>query len=313
HAVGNNFRVTETEVTIPTSEGSLAAVLTQPRGKPATGLVVMVHGDAAVDATQGGFYAPWFEAAADAGFATLSWSKPGVGESTGNWLDQSMSDRASEVGTALDWAKRQRDIPTERIVLWGASQAGWVLPKVVAARDDIDGVVAVGTAINWLTQGRFHLLAELDAADATPEERAAALAESDAVRALLERGAEHSEYLAESTEDEPMSAERWGFVRRNVSADATADLRASAAREVPILLLAGSQDRNVDMRETERVYREIFGDALTVARVESRHSMARPTVEDSDLVGAITAVFWPRALLAPGVLDAAESFLSGVG
>lgn len=46
------------------------------------------------------------------------------------------------------------DPPTSFTVLWGASQAGWVLPKVASSRVDIDAVVAVSPAINWLRQDR---------------------------------------------------------------------------------------------------------------------------------------------------------------
>lgn len=307
--VGNDFRFTASTVEIPAASGTLEAVLTRPTGGPVTGVVVMVHGDGAVDATQDGLYAPWFEGAADAGFATLSWSKPGVGGSTGDWLAQSMDDRAAEVEAAIDWARARADVPTERIVLWGASQAGWVLPKVVAARDDLAGVVAVGTAIDWLSQGRYNLESELAHDDASPAERTRAIAESDATRALLDEGASFEQYLAATTDGEPMSRQRWAFVLRNHGADATDDLRAAAARHLPVLLLAGRHDRNVDVAETERVYREILGDDLSVRHVDAAHSMARPIVEDVDPVGAAVAVLWPRGLLADGVIDGYTDFL----
>lgn len=310
--LGNDYRFTQTAVQIPTPDGRLDGVLTMPRTDSPRGLVVMVHGDSAVDATQDGLYSPWFEGAADAGFATLSWSKPGVGGSTGDWLDQSMDDRAAEVSFAIDWALGQAGIPTERIILWGASQAGWVMPKVVAARDDIDGVVAAGTAINWLTQGRFNLLADLDHENATDAARAQAVAESDAVRGLLDRGASYEEYREITTDDPPMTAERWAFVARNMHADATADLRASAVRDIPVLLLIGEHDRNVDVDETERVYRDVFGSALRVRRADSAHSLARPVVEDNAFVGTLIGTVWPRALLAPGVIDAYTGYLRAI-
>lgn len=309
-AVGNSFRFTKTEVSIPTRSGNLVGVLASPSGDTELqGLVVMVHGDGPVEATQGGLYDPWFEGAADAGFATLSWSKPGVGGSDGNWLEQSMDDRAAEVGAAIDWAKTQSDIPTDRIVLWGASQAGWVLPKVVANRTDVSGTVAVGPAINWLSQGRFNLLAELKHEQATAAQRDAAVAESNEVRALLERGASYSEYLAATPEATPMTEERWGFVLRNVRADATADLSAAAARDTPTLLLIGEHDRNVNVNETELVYQDTLESALTVKRIDAVHSMARPIVDENDFVGTAVGVFWPRALLAPGVIDSYTQFL----
>lgn len=307
--IGNHFRFTETQLRISVPSGELEGVLTLPREGDPRGLAIIVHGDAAVTATHDGLYAPWFESAADAGYATISWSKRGVGGSAGNWLDQSLTDRATEVSEVIDWAKTQNNIPTDRIVLWGASQAGWVLPQVVHQRDDIDGVVAVGTAINWLDQGRFNLLAELDYSSATPQERTAAIKASDETRAMLERGASHEEYLAVTQDDPPMTADRWAFVARNMYADATEDLAKSATAHIPILLLVGEHDRNVDVAETEAVYREIFGADLSVLRVDAVHSMARPIIDSNEPLALATAVFWPRALLAPEALDGYRDFL----
>lgn len=89
----------------------------------------MVHGDGPVEATHDGLYAPWLEGAADAGSATLPRKKPGVGGPDGDWLAQSMNDRAAEVCAALDWAHQRNEAPTGTIVLWGASRARWVLPR----------------------------------------------------------------------------------------------------------------------------------------------------------------------------------------
>lgn len=310
--VGHSFRFSERPLTIPTPQGRLDAVVTLPTHGAPRGVVVMVHGDGAVDATQDGLYDPWFEGAADAGFATLSWSKPGVGRSEGNWLSQSMSDRASEVVAALDWAMQSDEIPTDSIVLWGASQAGWVLPKVVSARVDIDGVVAVGPAINWLRQGRFNLLAELAHDNTSAQDRAQALSESDRARRLLERGAPYAEYLASTTSADPMSEGRWGFVMRNFTADAEDDLVASATRKIPVHLMVGIHDRNVDIAETEATYRSIFGSSLTVTHVDGSHSLARTVMEESETVGLATAIVWPRAILAPHTIDDYASFLSGL-
>lgn len=310
--VGNSYRFEQRAVTIPGPEGDLAGVLTLPPEGPARGLVVMVHGDGPVEATHDGLYSHWFEGAADAGFATLSWSKPGVAGSDGDWLSQSMSDRADEVSAAIDWAHASDDVPTGTIVLWGASQAGWVLPKITRDRGDIDGVVAVGTAVNWLRQGRFNLLAELEHDGANAQERERAIAESDRTRTLLERGASYEEYLASTTSTDPMTEARWAFVQRNVDSDATSDLVASASRPIPVHLMTGTHDRNVDVDESEKTYRSIFGSSLTVTHVDGAHSLARPVMEDNDLVGLLAATVWPRALLAPGVIDDYEAFLSRI-
>ncbi|MEU4690002.1 alpha/beta hydrolase [Actinoplanes sp. NPDC023714] len=294
---GNDYRISEERVSV----GDLDAVLVRPRDGEAAGLVVMVHGDGPVEATHDGLYRPWFEAAADAGFATLSWSKPP------NWLAQTMDDRAREAGAAIDWARGRAGVPTGAVVLWGASQAGWVLPKIAAARDDLAGIVAVSPAINWLRQGRFHLLEGLS--EASDEERERAIAISDRTRRLLADDADYATYRATSGDPAPMDAARWEFVKLNFRSDATADLEASRGRHLPVLLMLGDHDRNVDVTETAATYRRILGDDVRIARFDAAHSMARPVMEDSAVAGFGTAVLWPRALLAGGVLDEYRTFL----
>ncbi|MEU4623194.1 alpha/beta hydrolase [Actinoplanes sp. NPDC023801] len=299
--VGNDYRISEERLTIDVAGGRLDAVLARPRDGTARGLVVMVHGDGPVEATHHGLYRPWFEAAADAGFATLSWSK------RAGWLTQTMDDRAREVGAAIDWARGLAGLPTGTVVLWGASQAGWVLPKVVAARDDLAGIVAVSPAINWLRQGRYHLLAELR--DASPADRERAVAVSDQTRRLLDDGADYATYRDATADPEPMDAARWGFVRLNYRSDATADLIAAQDKRVPTLLMLGNHDLNVDVAETAGTYQRILGPDVRVERFDAAHSMARPVMERSAPAGLATGILWPRALLADGVLDRYRSYL----
>ncbi|WP_304454821.1 S9 family peptidase [Nocardiopsis sp. YSL2] len=310
--VGNDYRLDERTVMIPVPGGQVEAVLASPDTGEARGTVVFVHGDGPVDAANDGLYRPLWEAAADAGYTTVSWSKPGIGASSGDWLDQDMGDRADEVSAVIDWLSEQPETAHGTIGLWGASQAGWVLPKVVAGRDDVDFVVAVSPAVNWLRQGRYHLLSELDHARADQAERERAVADSDRTRALLAEGADHATYLAGTTDPHPMDAGRWDFALRNFRADATADLQAMSDQGVPVLLMLGEHDRNVDADETARVYTRILGRNVRVERFDAAHSMARPVAEESAPVGLATALLWPRALFAPGVLDTYRSFVETV-
>nr|BFE82291.1 hypothetical protein GCM10020093_048920 [Planobispora longispora] len=91
--------------------------------------MVFVHGDGPIDATHETFYRPAWEALARAGYASLSWNKPGLGGAPGNWLHQSMEDRAEETMAAIAWAKKLPDIDPARIGLWGASQAAGCCPR----------------------------------------------------------------------------------------------------------------------------------------------------------------------------------------
>lgn len=307
--VGHDFRFHQEHISIPAGEAELEAVLSMPTDSPARGLVIVVHGDGAIDATQNDLYLPWFEAAADAGYATLSWSKPGVGHSEGNWLDQSMTDRAAEVSAVIDWALSQDSIPTKRVVLWGASQAGWVLPKVAVSRDDIAAVVAVNPAINWLRQGRFNLLAELDHGKADAITREEAIRCSDQTRLHLERNADFDSYLANACHPEQWTEDRWQFGQKNYTSDATDDLAAMSSKQVPVFLMLSEHDRNVDVRETATVYRELLGDDVTIEYFDATHTVARPVMEDFEALGIVTAILWPHALTADSALSSYRDYL----
>ncbi|MEU5901887.1 alpha/beta hydrolase family protein [Streptomyces venezuelae] len=307
----NSYDMDEQRVSIRHGGHVLNGVLTTPRdGRKRHGLVVYVHGDGPVDATHDDGYKPMWEANAKAGYASLSWDKPGVADAPGDWLDQSMDDRADETAAAIAWARARPDIDGDRIGLWGASQAGWVLPKV-AAKTPVSFVVAVSPAINWLQQGRYNLLAELRADGASAERIEAEVARSDRTRRLLRRHAPFEEYVrAMGGDADGMTAARWGFIAKNHTADATHDLRA--LRGIPVLLTLADHDINVDIADTERVYRKVLGagGALTVERYEdAAHSLVKQSLEQSDLKLTATALFSPRSLFAEGFLDGQRRFL----
>ncbi|MGG4471249.1 alpha/beta hydrolase [Paenibacillus alvei] len=150
----NDYAMLEKEVNIKTKQGNLEGFLAMPKEKN-EGIVIFVHGDGPQNATQDGGYKPLMERFAKQGYASVSWNKPGIGDSAGNWLDQTMDDRAKEVEEVIEWAKQQKSMNTEKIILWGASQAGWVVPKVQQNRTDITAAILVGPAINWLRQGEY--------------------------------------------------------------------------------------------------------------------------------------------------------------
>ncbi|MEU3654438.1 hypothetical protein AB0E67_16700 [Streptomyces sp. NPDC032161] len=109
--------------------------------------------------------------------------------------------------------------------------------------------------------------------------------------------------------DEGMTADRWRFVAKNYTSDATADLRAM--RGTPVLLVLDGHDINVDVAETERAYRAILPpDTLEVRNFpDATHSLVRHDIERSDTALTLTALFAPRALFADGVLTGQRRFL----
>ncbi|MFF1544754.1 alpha/beta hydrolase family protein [Streptomyces sp. NPDC058291] len=311
----NSYDMDEQRVSIRHGRHTLNGVLATPKdGRKRHGLVVYLHGDGPVDATHDDGYKPMWEANAKAGYASLSWDKPGVAGAPGDWLDQSMDDRADEAAAAIAWARARPDIDGDRIGLWGASQAGWVLPKV-AAKTLVSFVIAVSPAINWLQQGRYNLLAELRADGASAARIKGAIARSDATRRLLKRQAPFEEYVSSMQGDtDGMTADRWRFISKNYTADATQNLRA--LRGVPVLLALAGHDINVDTADTERVYRKTLdaGGTLTVKRYpDAAHSLLKHSIEQSDLKTTLTALFSPRKLFAEGFLDHQRQFLQELG
>ncbi|WP_052411716.1 alpha/beta hydrolase family protein [Streptomyces sp. NRRL S-118] len=299
----NTYALREERVVLRHDGQQLDGVLARPEtGEGPWGLVVFVHGDGPVDATHDTFYRPLWESLARAGYASLSFSKPGVGRSEGDWLEQSMADRAEETLAALAWARARPDVDGRRIGLWGASQAGWVLPKVAARDKGLQFVIAVSPAVHWLRQGRYHLLAGLRRDGATAEETAAALRRRETTLSLLRNGASFEEYRAAVGDPGDMTAARWAFITTNHRSDATPDL--PALRGTRVLLVLAGHDINVDVAETESVYRRILpASRLEVAHYpRAAHSLVDHEVEGSQWRLTLTAVLAPRKLYAAGFL-----------
>ncbi|MCJ0904495.1 S9 family peptidase [Rhodococcus sp. ARC_M6] len=309
----NNYDIREEKVMITGGSVPLPGVLALPeQGDGPFGLVVFVHGDGPIDATHETFYRPLWESFAKAGYASLSWDKPGVNGAPGNWLDQSMDDRAAETEAAIEWARGRSDIDPSRIGLWGASQAGWVMPKVVNLDPDVAFVIAVGTAINWLEQGEFNTIAELSERNASTDEFEKARVDRAKNLEQLARDASFGDLVASGEATDGLTEDRWNFIRKNYRSDARADLETV---EVPVLLMLGVHDVNVDIADTERVYRELLdspGQLVVKKYSDGTHSLVKKNLEDSELMSTLVAILAPRSLFVPGYLADQTAFLEGI-
>ncbi|WP_255795100.1 alpha/beta hydrolase family protein [Mycobacteroides abscessus] len=308
----NDFAIREERLTIPGSVQPLQATLALPKdGNGPFGLVVFIHGDGPANAARDGFYKPIWESFAKAGYASLSWNKPGIGGAAGNWLDQSMYDRAAEAEAAIRWARGRADIDPRRIGMWSISQGGWVVPEVAARTPDLQFVILVGAAVNWLRQGEFNTRAKLTRQGASESEIAAALDSHNATLQPLRDNATYEQYLATQHDSDPMSADRWNFVRKNYLSDVTGILPQV---KVPVLLALGDDDLNVDVNETERVYRQLLPpQQLTVQRYpDASHNIVKADLDnDQNWRSTLVAVFAPRSLYAPGYLENMRNYVAG--
>jgi pimeloyl-ACP methyl ester carboxylesterase len=133
-----------------------------PEGRDPHPVVVFVHGDGPNDRTAGGTYPPIMDRMAKAGYATFAWDKPGTGESSGE-IDRSrlVEQRARIVLDAIEVLKARSDIDSGQIGLWGISQAGYVMPRVLSMSDHVAFMIAVSCpGIAGVDQGAYLVSAQ---------------------------------------------------------------------------------------------------------------------------------------------------------
>lgn len=206
----------------------------------------------------------------DAGLAVAAWDKPGIGESSGSWLDQSMRDRADETRAAL--ALLRARFPEHTVGALGFSQAGWVLPQLRA--EDSDFVVLVGAAVNWRAQGAYYTRQRLRLEGATPDAIMAEIThQADADALIFAPDAVYDPSTAQG-----LSPDRWAFIQRNWLSDSRADL---AQMDMPVLAVWGDADLNVDATRDAQIVSDIFAsgahsdDQSTVLIPNATHGLLR--------------------------------------
>ena len=142
-----------------------------PEGESPHPVVIFVHGDGPNNRTAGGTYLPIMERMERAGYATFAWDKPGTGESTGQ-IDRSLlgEQRAQIVVDAVDILKAHSNIDSEKIGLWGISQAGYVMPRVLTMNKDIAFMIAVSCpGVAGVDQGAYLVSAQAACAGVSEE------------------------------------------------------------------------------------------------------------------------------------------------
>jgi hypothetical protein len=147
-------------VTFTNDSVQLAGTLTLPEGPPPYPAFVLVHGSNALTRD---VFGPWTRFFAGLGYAVLSYDKRGTGGSTGDWKEADFATLAGDVLAGVRFLADRHDIDPDRIGLWGASQAGWIMPMVAArAPEEIAlMIVHAGSGTTVREQGRLNLANEL--------------------------------------------------------------------------------------------------------------------------------------------------------
>lgn len=245
-----------TELSFTHHENMLSGILVLPDTNHDGPIALLVHGDGPQDRFSKEVYLPLINALLDQGIGIYSWDKAGIGQSAGNWLDQSMDDRAHEAVAAYDMIVATRQVPADKVGFIGFSQAGWVIPKAGKLIPELAFNVVIGGAVNWQDQGAYYMRQRLLTAGTAHHDIDTQIAESrkrDAV--IFAPDADYETYLAITTSPDPMTMDRYSFVKRNISADAKNDLMHL---KTPFLALFGVDDLNVDALTDSRIYQNIL-------------------------------------------------------
>ncbi len=151
------------EVRFASGAITLGGTLVLPDAPPPHPALVLVHGSNALTRD---VFGPWTRFFAGQGFAVLAYDKRGTGSSGGDWRQADFHALAADVLAGVRFLAARSDIRSDRIGLWGASQAGWIMPIVAAeAPEEIAFlVVHAGSGTTVREQGMLYIEHELRAA-----------------------------------------------------------------------------------------------------------------------------------------------------
>ncbi|WP_236319091.1 alpha/beta hydrolase family protein [Pseudomonas canadensis] len=274
----SNARVST--LTFRSGGAQLVGTLALPPDVQAGPIVLIIHGDGPMDRFASDGYFPLINSLLDAGIGVFTWDKQGGGQSTGNWLNQSMSDRATEALAALALVREQKGVVADKVGFLGFSQGGWVIPRA-ASEGDPGFSVIVGAAVNWRRQGMYYTRVRMADEGRTQDEIDAAVkveyAKNDRVF-----GASDQTYNPDLFPH--MDAAHFNFVQKNYNEDVTAALKTMKG---PVLAIWGALDLNVDTSEDSRLYRDLFAgirQRQTVVIPNATHSLLRASLFNYQLV-----------------------------
>ena len=161
----------EEQVQFQNGDVTLAGTLVTPGSRGPHPAVVFVHGSGRQTRD---YYRTFADHFAKHGIAGLVYDKRGVGESTGEFPNDtvsSFSDLVNDALTGLAFLERRQDIETNKMGLWGISQGGWLGPLAASRSDTVAFVICVsGSGVDAHTQMNFAIPNLLRADGCTEEE-----------------------------------------------------------------------------------------------------------------------------------------------
>jgi dipeptidyl aminopeptidase/acylaminoacyl peptidase len=155
------------------SDVTISGTLVKPRGRGPFPVVVFVHGSGPW--TRGAPYALTEYFAAN-GIASWTYDKRGTGKSGGVYVHNVDSARfellAADAIAGVKMLAKRPDIDTNRIGIWGISQAGWIIPIVTARAPELDFAVIVSGPLTTLSEENYFSSLTGEGADVPKRSRA---------------------------------------------------------------------------------------------------------------------------------------------
>jgi pimeloyl-ACP methyl ester carboxylesterase len=157
------------EVSFWSGDNTLKGVLVVPKTGGPHPAVAFVHGSGSLDRNDWTLHPPLREHLARHGIVSLSWDKPGVGASTGDWTRHSFRDRAQEAIDAVKFLQGRPEIDRHRVGLWGISLGGWVCPLAASLSPDVAFIILVSAPAGTIAEQDLYRVEHEMRADDRPE------------------------------------------------------------------------------------------------------------------------------------------------
>lgn len=259
--------------------------------KAKNGLIILVHGDGPISYDADGYYDPIINFLNDKGYAVLSWSKPGVNGSTGDWLKHSMRDRQNLLKQIIADSKKRYQLSNKNIGLLGFSQATWVAPAVASQISDLKFMVGVSFPASWEEQSFYRTTLAPRYQGELGDDKA--LQDHRRDFALLRKKLDYQSYLSKlGPADQAISPERYEFVLKNIDVDSRVDFKSL---KVPTLLIYGKDDKNINVAKN---YREFSSGNYPSIRKVALIKGANHLMHKTDIFGSedIDMAYWAKML-----------------
>jgi alpha-beta hydrolase superfamily lysophospholipase len=244
----------------------LAGDLIIPGAKP-KGTIIVVHGSG--DGPRRA-YDLWTNFFLSRGWAVVVFDKRGSGESTGDWHDANFITLAADVQSVLRWARDQKELAGLKFALWGASQAGWIIPQLTAENAVDFAIVQAGPSTPTDEFLRRTLESELNAYGFPADEIAKAVRYyeldvavsrgakpfSEIEKAYTEAAAAGAEWLLKPPD--PIKSPDRRFMAAIAAFDPAAYWRKT---RTPLLVLFGGKDHVVPWEANRRRLEGLLAEA----------------------------------------------------